>query len=304
MADCELYDAMAARESEVWGKILPARERSEGKGRDEAASKTLRVGRHQSSLNQLARERGLHFRRGLSLGCGAGRLERALVQDGICECMHGVDVSANAAAEARAIAARENLPLTYEVADLNFVQLPPKSFDLAVAQTSLHHVLFLEQVAEQTWHALKEGGYLWIHDFIGETQGQYDPRRLALINELLAILPEKFRFNIIQERLVIQIKTPEPGQLGSPFEKIRCEEIVGVFERWFTIEWRKEFTSLLHLVAPPGHRAAYVENEDTQALFQVLLLLDQLCLEEKILRPTGGQYLMRPKPPARSPPEK
>lgn len=50
--------------------------------------------------------------------------------------------------KAREIAARENLPLTYEVADLNFIELPPKAFDLVVAQTSLHHVLFLEKVAE------------------------------------------------------------------------------------------------------------------------------------------------------------
>jgi hypothetical protein len=31
---------------------------------------------------------------------------------------------------------------------------------------------------------------LWIHDFIGETQGQYDPKRLSIMNQLLAILPE------------------------------------------------------------------------------------------------------------------
>ncbi len=91
------------------------------------------------------------------------------------------------------------------------------------------------------------------------------------------------------------IKTPQPGCLASPFEKIRSEEIVTVFEQWFTIEWRKEFTALLHLVAPSGTRVAYTENEDTKALFEVLLLLDQLCIEEGILKPTGGQYLMRPK---------
>jgi hypothetical protein len=31
----------------------------------------------------------------------------------------------------------QNLPLTYEVADLNFVQLPEETFDLVVAQTAL-----------------------------------------------------------------------------------------------------------------------------------------------------------------------
>ena len=164
-----------------------------------------------------------------------------------------------------------------------------------VAQTSLHHVLFLERVVEQVWRSLKSDGYLWIHDFVGETQGQYDPKRLSIMNQLLAILPEKFRKNKIHDQLTAQIKRPEPGHLSSPFESIRSGEIIPVFQCWFTIEWKIEFNAFLHLIAPPGTRAAYLENEDTRALFEVLMLLDHLCIEEKFVRPTGGQYLMRPK---------
>ena len=193
------------------------------------------------------------------------------------------------------------------MADLNFLELSDNTFDLVVAQTSLHHVLFLERVAEQVWRSLKNDGYLWIHDFIGETQGQYDAKRLSIMNQLLAILPEKFRKNKINGQLITQIKTPEPGHLGSPFESIRSGEIIPVFERWFTIEWKIEFNAFLHRVAPPGTRAAYLENEDTRTLFEVLMLLDHLCIQEKIVRPTGGQYLMRPRSvdgvPARSRPE-
>jgi len=92
-----------------------------------------------------------------------------------------------------------------------------------------------------------------------------------------------------------KIERPEPGRLGSPFEKIRSDEIVTIFGRWFTIDWKTEFTSLLDLVAPHGTRVAYMENEDTKALFEVLLLLDDLCIKEGIVKPTGGQYLMRPR---------
>ena len=56
-----------------------------------------------------------------------------------------------------------------------------------------------------------------------------------------------------------------------------------------------EFDAFLRLVVPQGTRAAYLENEDTKALLEILLLLDWLCIEEKIVRPTGGQYLMRPR---------
>jgi SAM-dependent methyltransferase len=296
MADRSVYDAMAVRENEFWGKILPERESSEAAIEDTKASIELRVGRHFSSLARLAQERQRKFEHGLTLGCGAGRCERELIRNRVCRTFHGIDVSANAIVEAREIAKEQNLPLTYEVADLNLVELPEATFDLVVAQTCLHHILFLERVAEEIWRSLKTDGYLWIHDFIGETQQQHDLRRLSIVNQILAVLPEKFRKNQITGRLVTQSRRPEPGHLSSPFESIRSSEIVPVFQRWFTIEWKQEFNAFLHLIAPPGTRAAYVENADTKALFEILLLLDHLCIEEKIVQPTGGQYLMRPKP--------
>lgn len=229
MADRSVYNAMAAREDEVWGEILPERESSEATIEDTKASVELCVNRNFSSLARLARERQPKFERGLTLGCGAGRCERELIRKGVCRTFHGIDVSANAIVAARETAKEQNLPLTYEVADLNFVELPERAFDLVVAQTCLHHILFLERVAEQVWRSLKADGYLWIHDFIGETQQQHDLRRLSIINQILAILPEKFRKNKITGRLLTEINRPEPGHLGSPFESIRSSEIVPVF---------------------------------------------------------------------------
>jgi hypothetical protein len=115
------------------------------------------------------------------------------------------------------------------------------------------------------------------------------------MNRVLAVLPEKFRKNKVNGRLISEIKRPEPGHLGSPFESIRSGEIIPVFQRWFTIEWKLEFDAFLRLVIPHGTRVAYLENEDTKAVFEILMLLDRLCIEEKIVQPVGGQYLMRPR---------
>lgn len=250
MTDRSVYDAMAARENEVWGTILPALEDSEAKLEDAAAAASLNANRHQSYLIEVAREKNLKFQHGLTIGCGAGRLERALLQEEICSSFHGIDISEKAIATARRIAKEKNLDVTYEVADVNFVKLPEKKFDLIAAQTSLHHILFLERVAEQVWYSLKPDGYLWIHDFIGEMQWQYDSKRLSIANQLLAFLPEKFRKNKITNSVTTEIKRPEPGNLGSPFESIRSNEIIPVFQRWFAIEWRLEFSAFLHLIAP------------------------------------------------------
>jgi hypothetical protein len=60
--------------------------------------------------------------------------------------------------------------------------------------------------------------------------------------------------------MTTEIKRPEPGSLGSPFESIRSSEIIPIFQRWFTIEWKLEFSAFLHLIVPPGTRAAHLEN--------------------------------------------
>src|SRR5437764_13403673 len=116
--------------------------------------------RRFSSLSMVAQESKLKFDHGLTLGCGAGRCERELLRNGVCRTFHGIDISEDAIAAAREIAKEQNLPLTYEVDDLNFLELPEKTFDLFVAQTCLHHILFLERVAEQVWRSLKADGYL------------------------------------------------------------------------------------------------------------------------------------------------
>ena len=296
MADRSVYEAMAARENEVWGKLLPDRDESPLVVEDTKAAATLGIFRNCSSLPRVANEKGLTFDNGLTLGCGTGRCERDLISRGVGLSFHGIEISERAIAKAREIAKEQKLPLTYEVADVNFVRLPEGTFDLVVAQTCLHHILFLEHVAEQIWHSLKSDGYLWIHDFIGETQFQHDPKRVSVANDILRVLPEKLKKNRITGQLLGEIKRPEPGRLCSPFESIRSSEIVPVFHRWFTIEWKLEFDAFLRLVVPPGTRAAYLENEDTQTLFEILMLLDRLCIEEEIVQPTSGQYLMRPRP--------
>lgn len=116
MADRSIYEVMAARENEAWGKILPDRERSEAAIADMQAGAQLRVNRHLSSLSTLAQERKLKFEHGLTLGCGAGRRERELVQNGICQSFHGIDISENAIATAREIAKSKTyrLPMRWQ----------------------------------------------------------------------------------------------------------------------------------------------------------------------------------------------
>ncbi len=115
--------------------ILPDLERSEARIEDSEASATLGVApSYFISVTRCAGKK-TKFEHGLTLGCGTGRRERELVCRGVCRSFHGIDISEKAIATAREIAKEQDLPLTYEVADLNFLELPERTFDLVVAQT-------------------------------------------------------------------------------------------------------------------------------------------------------------------------
>jgi 2-polyprenyl-3-methyl-5-hydroxy-6-metoxy-1,4-benzoquinol methylase len=116
MEDRSMYDAMAAAENEVWGKILPDRDQSDLAVEDTKAGYMLGISRDRSSLSRVANEKGLTFEQGLTLGCGVGRCERDLISRGVGRSFHGIDISERAIAKAREIAKEQNLPLTYEVA--------------------------------------------------------------------------------------------------------------------------------------------------------------------------------------------
>src|SRR5437762_289859 len=91
MADRSVYDSMAARENELWGQVLPNWQGSEAAIEEAEASAKLRIARYHSSLPRVVKEKNLRFEHGLTLGCGAGRFERALVHAKICRTFHGLD---------------------------------------------------------------------------------------------------------------------------------------------------------------------------------------------------------------------
>jgi hypothetical protein len=79
MIDRSVHDAMAARENEVWGTILPALENSQAKMEDATATEKLNANRHQSYLIGVAREKNLRFQHGLTIYLEALLLLRSRV---------------------------------------------------------------------------------------------------------------------------------------------------------------------------------------------------------------------------------
>lgn len=293
MEDRAIYDAMAARESEVWSRVLTDQHRTTAQIEEVKAGEELNAIRFYLDAASTLKAHNLDPEHGLSLGCGSGRAERTFLEEGICRSFHGVDIAEAAINQARETAATNGLPLTYEVQDLNFPDFPADTYDLVLAQTCIHHILQLERLADEVFKTLKPGGVLWLHDYIGETQFQFTDDRLSIFNSLIDILPEKLRYSHMSQTVVGRAARRAPGTLVSPFESIRSAEIPEIFLSRFDLVEKAENHSFFHRVVPGGTRVNYLENEDTRTLFEVLFYFDRLLVEKGVLPPVMGQYLLQ-----------
>jgi 2-polyprenyl-3-methyl-5-hydroxy-6-metoxy-1,4-benzoquinol methylase len=290
------YQDAARREGDVWGTKFSASDFLAIRSDDQAAAVELRLNRNKPpGLQYLLWKARLKPISGLSLGCGSGRAERNFLQLRVCERFTGVDVAQEAIDEARAHAASEGLPIRYLCQDLNAIDLGGETFDLIVCQTILHHVLKLEHLLDAVERALSPGGVFYVHDYIGETQFQFSDERLHWYNQVMRVLPEPLRRSRLRKTVPTQIDRPAPGSLVSPFEAIRSGEIRGMLMERFDVLDAYESTSILDRVVPMGTRRAFLADDNTRAVFELLMLLDEALLEGGLLPPVEGRYLLRRK---------
>ena len=139
------------------------------------------------------------FERAALLGSDEGAHMTAWIRGGASAHLDVYDPSTAALATLRR-AADDTTPgascptaIRFVRADLNFVELPAQSYDVVWATGTLSRVVNLEYLLAQIECALRPGGLLAFHDYVGERRMQYDPDRLARVNAVLGTVPARFR---------------------------------------------------------------------------------------------------------------
>jgi SAM-dependent methyltransferase len=179
------------------------------------------------------------FGRVLSLGCGTGRLERAMARLGIAADIEAIDGSAVSIDIARTKAREEGFPaIAYRVADFNRVRLPRRAYDAVVFHQSLHHVTSVEKLLARVLASLKAGGLLFLDEWTGPSRFEWNEARLARARVLFAAVPERWR------------KWPElraPIEADDPSEAVRSSSILPAVHRLFSIRVERPYGG--HLVS-------------------------------------------------------
>lgn len=223
--------------------------------------------------------------RAISLGCGFGGLERDLAGRGVVRQLVGLDLAEGAVAEARRLAAAAGLEIRYEVADLEGARLPSGSADVVFAHQAVHHIEDLDGLFLAVRRALRPGGVLHLHEFVGPKRFQWTDAQLALANEFLDSLPQHLR------------RLPSGAQKGrllrptldamlriDPTEAIRSDEIRTVLVDTFDIiEERELGGTLVHIAL--GDIAQNFDPADADAraaLDRLFTMEDQAMADRRI----------------------
>lgn len=192
-------------------------------------------------------------RRGLSIGCGPGNLERSLRLLRVCEEIDAFDLSPESIAIARETTQREGIDgIRFEVASSESLDFAPNTFDGAFFNHSLHHIADPHRLLANVARWLKPGGLLYVDDYVGPSRHDWQDSAIA-DRELLAA---RAAFELVPQSLRVKSVDP-PLDLTDPSEMIAPDRIANAIESNFdVIRYRPYWGNLLFplLNAVDGNR--------------------------------------------------
>lgn len=225
---------------------------------------------------------------GLSLGCADGGLERHALSIGICSRFDAFDISPESIALAKKLGRESELidRIDYRIADVNSISLGREKYDIAFASMSLHHFADLEHVFHEVRHALKPGSLFVYNEYVGPDQFQWTDRQLAIMNDLLRILPKKYRRNLTTGELKEKIRRPTIESMNGhdPSEAIRSSDIIRLTEENFEIVERIDYGgTLLHVLFQDIVGNFSPTAEEDMALVRLICYIEESLIKEKAL---------------------
>lgn len=239
--------------------------------------------------------------RALSLGCGGGNLERALIQLKAATRIDAYDASPESIRIATELAAKEGLGerLTYRVADINRLELERGAYDFVVAKMSLHHFDDLDHVYAEIRRALKPGGVFMFNEFVGPTRYQWTDLQLELVNRILQTLPKEFRRSALSGEILADISRPTVEEMikMDPTEAVDSAQIIPLLTRHFEILEHREYGgTLLHLLLNHVMANFDLTDEVQASLARMIFLFEQTLVEQKVLGSDFCYVVARPLP--------
>ena len=222
---------------------------------------------------------------GISIGCGAGALERNLRLMNICSRVDGYDVSNASIREAKRLAKAEDLDrIRYRVADCNVLKVPAGKYDAAFFHGSLHHIAEVDGLLERLRIALRSPSMVYIDDYVGPSRDEWNDEHLVHAREVFATIPDSLKLRDVNP----------PLDWSDPTEMIRSSRIrPALEERFEMLHYRPYWGNLLFplFCALDGTKLLQPENEGL--VRDLIAREDELIAEGVYTQPLFAVLLAR-----------
>ena len=168
------------------------------------------------------------FKRGVSIGCGAGRKELTLIRSGAVRNFDLFELSATRIDEGRALYAEAGL--SGRVTFHESASLPTIKADLVHWNNALHHMLDVHAAVQWSREVLADGGVFFMDDYIGPNRLQWTAGMISAASAFRNTLPENL-LRDPRDRTRLLSRTVHPTNLdklieGDPTEAADSESIV------------------------------------------------------------------------------
>ncbi len=212
--------------------------------------------------------------------------EMTLMGTGCFSKIEVMDIAEGLLKKQRMLASERGLKgIEYVKQDFNKFTLEKNEYDVIWAVGTVHHVENLEYFFDQVKCALTDRGVFVLREYIGPNRMQYTELQLGIINDILSILPEKYKIQADGATVKHNVERPDVMELikHDPTESVRPEDIMPLIkERFKIIKLAYTGGTILHPLL--SYIASNFEgNEDAETTLKLLILFEKNLIDMKVL---------------------
>ncbi len=232
------------------------------------------------------------------LGCGDGILINFLLQADPNLRIDAYDLSLASLERSRALIA----PLDGAAQrcrliriDLNAEALPHDLYDAVLTTGSMHHIENLDFCFGNMRRSLKAGGLLWLNDYVGPNRFQWSDTQMRLANELLAMVPARWRLrNQVTRFDASAIREVDPSEAVAP------QHIPAALGAHFEIvqSWPRGGTLLAPIFGSGCLDSAMAASEEGAAVLSAMFEAEHDLIDAGALPSDNYVYIAKARPAA------
>jgi ubiquinone/menaquinone biosynthesis C-methylase UbiE len=229
------------------------------------------------------------------IGCDElNRTEIKFYKSGLFSEIVVMDIAKGLLDKQRKLAGSENIhSIEYRPTDFNEFTLNENEFDLVFAWGTVHHVKNLEHFFSEIRKGLTKDGIIIMREYVGPTYLQYTDTQLEIVNSLLTMIPEEYRY--LQNRK--DLKNAE-GRIDleqilktDPSESVRSSDIIRVMNDHFEIINYQKTGGTLLMPLLSGIAGNFEKDDRGHKVLLALINIEKALIKNGIL-PSDFVYIV------------